>query len=88
MSVTPAPAPLWRRIAVTLLAPWLLLLAGYIPLPGTQVYETNLINQLALSGPRLSLAALGMAPILSAALLVELFAWLRPRWSALWTRPL
>src|SRR5262245_46989704 len=76
----------WRRLAVTLLlAPITVLALEHVPLPGVDVtaFRLELAGGWLAPSPNLSVLALGIAPLLSAFLVVELAALLVPRWSRL-----
>src|SRR5687767_7217413 len=85
------PVPLWVRLAVTLLAPLAVIGGRYIPLPG--IDSSALGGQVARSEPLpvdrsgapppLCLLGVGLGPVLTAYLLVELAAWLVAPWRSL-----
>ena len=74
------PIP-WRRVAVTLLGPLALIVGAKITLPGINAMELELVGPDGASGP-FSVVALGLAPIVTAFVLVELVALAVPglRW--------
>jgi hypothetical protein len=81
MAPRPAGKIPWRRVAVTALAPIALLVAGNISLPGLNEAELEHILDRQLDTQE-SVIALGITPIITGYLLVELvaLAWPRLRW--------
>lgn len=79
-----APLSRGKRLAVTLLGPVAVVVGEWIPLPGM---DMNMLDALGDSGgasaaPTLTLSAVGIGPILAAAVVVELVAWLVQGWNA------
>lgn len=80
MSKPQSPFPLPARLAVTLLAPLAIALAPTITLPGVDAQGLAQHGGLTSNA---GLFALGIMPFVSASILVELAALLRPKWRAL-----
>ncbi|MBS2026363.1 MAG: hypothetical protein JST54_00545 [Deltaproteobacteria bacterium] len=80
------PAP-WARLGVSIGFGVLFIAAMFVPLPGTEALRHELRSQRGLLGlfnisflPLLSIAALGLTPIISAYLMVEIAAVVVPGW--------
>jgi hypothetical protein len=69
----------WRRLAVTLIAPLALIVGGTIDLPGVNGVEIAHIMRGAATD-QFSVIALGVMPIITSFLLVEVVALAVPRW--------
>ena len=79
-----------RRLIVTLIAPLIVWMIALVPLPGVNPETVSAVmrasSQHSLSsviGGQMSVACLGLGPVFSAFLLVELAALVVPRWRAL-----
>src|SRR5258706_9850392 len=73
-----------RRLGVTLLAPLvLLLLANQLPLPGVPPEFISLLDRTHAERANVGVFSLGLTPVLTAYWLVEIVAFLVPRWSRL-----
>lgn len=68
----------WRRLAVTLLGPIAVFAGGKIALPGVDVEQFTFLGSTA-DARNVSLVSLGIAPILSSFILVEIVALAIPR---------
>jgi preprotein translocase subunit SecY len=73
-------APNYRRLGVTILLPLLAWAAQRILLPGIETWR---LARLSIDRSTLSIVAIGLTPALSGYVLVELIAWLVPRWRSL-----
>ena len=81
----PEPAPAdrpfpWRRLGVTLLAPLALIVGGMLSLPGINMIEIEHIMRGGDPGPQFSVLALGVMPIITSFLIVEVIALAVPPW--------
>ncbi len=89
-AVQPTPPALWRRLGVTLLAPLVLFVGSRIPLPGIDLGaieafdgQPRSILDPGVGGAPLNVLALGIHPILTAYLIVEIAAVVVRSWRPL-----